>query len=240
VATLRTRVRGLRPQTQCMLRSQRGGGAPCACDDETCKLRTAPRRGLRQPPLAPTTASHAFVLTPARAFHSHIDQTKKHEILIRNELPATESTLKQINSQLTADVEKMRTKEKYVNTTFSSLAEEYTRVKETLVGVESEHSTASGAVGNLTQDLAVIADQLSEIKGTMDSRGSSMTDTTPLVKIRTALQDIKVEINHFELRIGVVGHTLLAAQTRGSKEGEEGEAGVVGEDGDSDDGGEFE
>ena len=40
-----------------------------------------------------------------------------------------------------------------------------------------------------------------------------MTDTSPLVNIKAALQDIKVEINNFELRIGVVGQTLLSQQT---------------------------
>ena len=153
-----------------------------------------------------------------KEWRSHIDQTRRHEVLIRNELPATEGTLKQINTQLGADVDKMRTKEKYVNSQFSQLASEYQEVKQALVAVESDHTAASSKVSALTQDVAVIADQLAEIKGTMDSRGSSMTDTTPLVKIRTALQDIKVEINHFELRIGVVGHTLLAAQTQSQAE----------------------
>jgi estrogen-related receptor beta like 1 len=69
-------------------------------------------------------------------------------------------------------------------------------------------------VTNLTNDLSAVAEQLDEIKGNMDSRGSSMTDTSPLVKIKTALQEIKVEINTFELRIGVVGHTLLQAKMR--------------------------
>lgn len=40
-----------------------------------------------------------------------------------------------------------------------------------------------------------------------------MTDTSPLVNIKAALQDIKVEINNFELRIGVVGQSLLSQQT---------------------------
>jgi estrogen-related receptor beta like 1 len=157
-----------------------------------------------------------------KEWRSHIEQTKKHSLLINNELPNTEITLKQINNQLASDVASMKTKEKYVNSQYTALAEQYQRVKEGLTTVESEHSKASEEVSGLTMDLAVIADQLSEIKGTMDSRGSSMTDTTPLVKIRAALQDIKVEINHFELRIGVVGHTLLAAQTSTAQNENEG------------------
>ena len=84
--------------------------------------------------------------------------------------------------------------------------------------ISGGHSSASSNVSVLTNELSSIADQLSEIKGTMDSRGSSMTDTSPLVKIKAALQDIKLEISQFELRIGVVGQTLLATQTANSNE----------------------
>jgi intraflagellar transport protein 57 len=58
--------------------------------------------------------------------------------------------------------------------------------------VEARHQEVSGRVGGLTNDLAAITDRLEEIKETMNDRGQSMTDTSPLVKIRAALQQIKV------------------------------------------------
>jgi estrogen-related receptor beta like 1 len=36
----------------------------------------------------------------------------------------------------------------------------------------------------------------------MDDRGSSMTDTAPLVKMKQAMQKLKGEIKQMELRIG--------------------------------------
>ena len=60
-----------------------------------------------------------------KEWRTHIDQTKKHENTIRSELPATESNLQQINKELSEAVEKMRSKEKYVNSQFSSLTQEY-------------------------------------------------------------------------------------------------------------------
>ena len=137
----------------------------------------------------------------------------KHSELIQKALPTTESILKQINNQLGGAVEKMKSKEKYLNTSFSQLCNEYQVVKASLSEIEDKHSTGTESVSVLTNELATIQDQLSDIKGTMDSRGSSMTDTSPLVKIKAALQEIKVEIQNFELRIGVVGQTLLTTQT---------------------------
>ncbi|GMI44830.1 hypothetical protein TrCOL_g13083 [Triparma columacea] len=148
-----------------------------------------------------------------KEWRSHINQTMKHSELIQKALPTTESILKQINNQLGGAVEKMKSKEKYLNTSFSQLCNEYQVVKASLSEIEDKHSTGTESVSVLTNELAAIEDQLSDIKGTMDSRGSSMTDTSPLVKIKAALQEIKIEIQNFELRIGVVGQTLLTTQT---------------------------
>ena len=43
----------------------------------------------------------------------------------------------------------------------------------------------------------------------MNDRNNSMTDTTPLRKITAALGDLKKEVESLDLRIGVVGQTLL-------------------------------
>jgi estrogen-related receptor beta like 1 len=116
----------------------------------------------------------------------------KHSEVIATALPATEGILKQIGNQLGGAVEKMKSKEKYLNTSFSALCNEYQAVKASLNEIEDKHSSGTESVSALTNELAIIQDQLSEVKGTMDSRGSSMTDTSPLVKIKAALQDIKV------------------------------------------------
>ena len=41
-----------------------------------------------------------------------------------------------------------------------------------------------------------------------------MTDTSPLLKIKEALGSIKAEIKAMELRIGVVGHTIMQSKIR--------------------------
>ncbi len=65
-----------------------------------------------------------------------------------------------------------------------------------------------------TNELATISDRVEEIKSQMDDRGASMTDTSPLVKIKQALQNLKSEVKELELRIGVVGHSLMQAKNR--------------------------
>jgi hypothetical protein len=43
-------------------------------------------------------------------------------------------------------------------------------------------------VSSLANELAILGDQVDEVKETMDERSNSMTDTSPLVKIKKALQ----------------------------------------------------
>ena len=65
-----------------------------------------------------------------KEWRSHINQTIKHSEVISGALPSTESTLKTINNHLGSAVEKMKTKEKYLNSTFAALTNEYQTVKE--------------------------------------------------------------------------------------------------------------
>jgi hypothetical protein len=46
----------------------------------------------------------------------------------------------------------------------------------------------SDEVSSLANELAILGDQVDEVKETMDERSNSMTDTSPLVKIKKALQ----------------------------------------------------
>jgi estrogen-related receptor beta like 1 len=43
------------------------------------------------------------------------------------------------------------------------------------------------------------------------------TDTSPLVDIKRSVQSIRDEVNAFELRIGVVSHTLMQSKLRMAK-----------------------
>lgn len=66
------------------------------------------------------------------------------------------------------------------------------QLKQELKAVEGNYQGLNTRVGSLSNELSVISERLEEIKDTMNDRGQSMTDTSPLVKIRAALQAVKV------------------------------------------------
>ncbi|RHY94043.1 hypothetical protein DYB37_002170 [Aphanomyces astaci] len=142
-----------------------------------------------------------------KEWHAHIEQTKKHSM----NLTGTTAQLKAITSQLSEVIQRMAEKEKHINNEFDHL---YHQIKEKLQGVTERCKEGSEKVNAMTTQHSDITEQLRETKSDMDSKGSKMTDTSPLVQIKAALQTLKVEIKNFELRIGVVGHTLLQSKAK--------------------------
>lgn len=67
-------------------------------------------------------------------------------------------------------------------------------------------------VSKLTGELAELSERLEDLKESFESKDSGMHDTSPLVKIKAALQQLKEEIHTYDMRIGVVSNTLLAAR----------------------------
>ena len=69
----------------------------------------------------------------------------------------------------------------------------------------------------------------------MADRGNSMTDTSPLVKIKQALKAIRQECVDFDLQIGVAGHALMQQKLkRGAPTKDEPAAKAAGDFDDSD------
>lgn len=72
----------------------------------------------------------------------------------------------------------------------------------------------SSSVATLSETLAGKTEELDILKGQMDNRNNSMTDTSPLRRIRGALNALREEIGSMELRIGVLRQSLLRATLR--------------------------
>ncbi len=53
-----------------------------------------------------------------------------------------------------------------------------------------------------------MSEELEVIKAEMDEKGTSMTDSGPLVKIKQSLTRLKAESTQMEVRLGVVSPTL--------------------------------
>ena len=88
------------------------------------------------------------------------------------------------------------------------------RVEMEEAALQEKYDGNSGTITKLTNELAEISEELDDIKSQMDSRGNSMTDTSPLILIKKELSRIKGEVKQMDLRIGAVEHTLLQVEKK--------------------------
>jgi intraflagellar transport protein 57 len=68
----------------------------------------------------------------------------------------------------------------------------------------------------LNNELSELGERADELKDMLESKDSGIHDTSPLVRIKAALQQLKNEVYSFDLRVGVISNTLLAHKVNNS------------------------
>merc|ERR1712037_542825 len=98
--------------------------------------------------------------------------------------------------------------------TFDKMRTEYREITHKLQSVNQQYSTGNDKLQELTNALALITDKLEDVQSRQEEKGSSMTNTGPLVRMKKAIQQLREDRNQMELRIGVVSHTLMMSEMR--------------------------
>ncbi|KAJ3056522.1 Intraflagellar transport protein 57 [Rhizophlyctis rosea] len=126
----------------------------------------------------------------------------------------TRGQLTKLHTEIEKTLEKISSREKYINTQFEPQIEEYRILQDQLSDLKQKYIVASSNVTELTNQLARTSEDLDSVKSRMDDIGSGMTDSKPLVNIRQGVAKLKGEIKQMDLRIGVIQHTLLHAKLK--------------------------
>lgn len=150
----------------------------------------------------------------AKDWRSHIEQMHQHRKEIGESLSVTKNQLDKLHSEITRTLEKIGSREKYLNNQLEQMLLEYRASQDQLAQTKEQYRSVSGGVTERSRILGQITEELEQIKQEMEERGSSMTDGTPLVNIRKALARLKNEISQMDVRIGVATHTLLQAKLK--------------------------
>ena len=147
-------------------------------------------------------------------WRSHLEQTKLHQVTIDKVLPDCSKDLSQIHKILSTSLDRITSKERLLSNQFDNLSNQYRETRRELVAATDAHESAGEAIDKLSNDLANVTDALEELKGNMDDRGNSMTDTSPLQKMRQAVNQLKRDNEELDIQIGVVNHTLSIKKTQ--------------------------
>eukprot|EP00826_Nyctotherus_ovalis_P034732 TRINITY_DN2915_c0_g1_i14.p4 TRINITY_DN2915_c0_g1~~TRINITY_DN2915_c0_g1_i14.p4 ORF type:complete len:146 (+),score=73.12 TRINITY_DN2915_c0_g1_i14:1000-1437(+) len=129
-------------------------------------------------------------------------------------MPEVRSKLEKTSDELSRLMEKISGKEKVINKNFAHIVEEYRGHAEELKEVKQRSTQLSENYQKQQEILLEITERLEDVQTKMNIKGNEKTDTSPLVKIRKAINDIRQEIQAMEIRLGVVNNTLLQAKIR--------------------------
>ncbi|XP_054714052.1 intraflagellar transport protein 57 homolog [Uloborus diversus] len=154
------------------------------------------------------------VRNDSRDWRSHLDQIHQHRKNIDETLSSTKLQLDKLHSDISRSLEKIGSREKYLNNQLEQLVLEYRTAQDQLAQVKEQYKSVSGGVTERSRILSQITEELDQVKQEMEERGSNMTDGKPLVNIRKALSKLKVELSQIDVRIGVASHTLLQAKLK--------------------------
>ena len=89
---------------------------------------------------------------------------------------------------------------------------QYRDATDRLESLRTQHADLSSTVGRQNEELADLTGRLHATKKSTKDKGRRMTDTTPLIRIKTAIQTVREEMQDMDVRIGVLGHLLLQSQ----------------------------
>jgi len=149
------------------------------------------------------------VVSDGKEWRTHIAQAKQQQDAVLSRLPQSTATLEKIEKEVSETLDMVSKIEKKLNSQCEQDIAEYAAKQEDFTAKQEDYNKNSEGINKLQNELATVTEELQGIKGRMDERGSAMTDTSPVVKIKTALSKIKQEARSMEVRIGVVSHTLV-------------------------------
>ncbi|XP_041373379.1 intraflagellar transport protein 57 homolog [Gigantopelta aegis] len=154
------------------------------------------------------------IRTDNKDWRIHLEQMHQHRDGIEKSLTETKAYLDKLHDEISRTLEKITSREKYVNNQLEHLLHSFRTAKDQLAETKERYRQASGGVTERSRILAEVTEELEKVKQEMDERGSSMTDGAPLVKIKQSIQQLKKENTQMDIRIGVVEHVLLQAKLK--------------------------
>ncbi|KAL3146305.1 Intraflagellar transport protein 57 [Trebouxia sp. C0010 RCD-2024] len=158
------------------------------------------------------------VASNARDWRSHLDEAHKHSQEISTVWPGVQTALGAVQTEVMSAMEKLSTRERFLNSQCEHLTAEYREAKEALSQMQEHFNQKQDAAAELENELARVAQELETRKTELDERGSNISDSSPVVRIKAAIKSIKAELQQMSVRVGVLQHQLLQVMLAKSHE----------------------
>ncbi|XP_061767891.1 intraflagellar transport protein 57 homolog [Nerophis ophidion] len=124
----------------------------------------------------------------------HVEQMHQHRDAISSSFKEAKGYLEKLREDIGKTLEKVRSREKYINNQLEHLVQEYRRAQAQLSQAKEQYRQASENLTEKARILADMDDELKRVKQETEERSSSMSDKAPLVNIKRCVANQKQEI----------------------------------------------
>lgn len=130
-----------------------------------------------------------------KEWRSHLDQTKKYAEIVKANLPDVRIKLEKVSNEVTRDLESIQRKEAMLNKGMTGMTGNYKSTVGNLKAVSEEHTAVKNHVEEMEAQYYDIEEELTKIQSQMDQAGKSISDQSPLLKIKKGIEKVKKDIS---------------------------------------------
>lgn len=147
-----------------------------------------------------------------KEWRAHLEQTKTLREKMSTGVPPSREALTRLSTDVHSGLEEISKSERRMNSNFEHLLTDFKNKSSETVEGKQQYEQVLAVVNDLTNNLQSISEELDEVKNKMEDRGSSMTDTSPVIMMKKSLTQVKHDSKLMDIRMGVAQHALLQAK----------------------------
>jgi estrogen-related receptor beta like 1 len=144
-----------------------------------------------------------------KEWRNHMELSKQYSDQVKKLLPDARTKLEKQSDALSKILEKVQKRERSINTNMTDLGTEYKAKAEELKKIATRYNELNKVVKEMGEQYKQIAEKLEQITAKASEHGNNVTDSSPLMKIKSSIQKLRNEIKGMDLRIGVLAHTVM-------------------------------
>eukprot|EP00775_Hariotina_reticulata_P008504 gene8504-8686_t len=139
----------------------------------------------------------------------HLESAHGYVDALTTSWPDARAGLDKLATELSASLEKLNSREQQLHSQFAGLMMQYQDTRQQLITAQEDFNRRIELTSAGNNELHRLAAALEDAKQALDSKGSTLSDASPLIKLKAAIASLKTELRQMELRIGVVAHNLM-------------------------------
>jgi len=141
-------------------------------------------------------------------WRQRIDQLKQNREQIESLFGDTGKQLITVSDEIGSDMDKTKSREKYINQQLESLITELRTSHDKLAQAKETYNNQTSGIAEKTNELSEISAQLESIKNEMEERGQMISDGKPIQQAKKAIAQLTKENCELDVRIAVIEHEI--------------------------------